>query len=192
MVSSAEHDTISFPCVFGTAIEAATTDADRKINEEGFGEAFLAVGRTTGGVTSDVGSGYVPSLLLRLGERVVGLGRGAIGAQADEDEAPVDERQPSASLNTTRGRDGERGLCLGPIDVARTRLKASSDNIFAACFSATSRATSRKDPACFARLTVILRNTDKAVFCRDVFMSRSEGSVLPKNFMQILSSISSR
>ncbi|MFM6253071.1 MAG: hypothetical protein ACKPEQ_28660, partial [Dolichospermum sp.] len=36
-------------------------------------------GRTTGGVMGDIGSGSVPSLLLRLGERVVGLGRGAIG-----------------------------------------------------------------------------------------------------------------
>ncbi|MFM7982666.1 MAG: hypothetical protein ACKPKO_25425, partial [Candidatus Fonsibacter sp.] len=78
MVSSAEHDTISTPCVFGIAMEAATTDADRKINEEGFGDAFLAVGRTTGGVMGEIGSGSVPSLL-RLGERVVGLGRGAVG-----------------------------------------------------------------------------------------------------------------
>ncbi len=132
-MSSAEHDTISSPCAFGIAREAATADAaDRKVNEEGFGEAFRAVGRTTGGVIGDVGSGSVPSLLLRLGERVVGLPCDVMGVHAVDDEAPVGERQPSASRRTTLGREGERGLGRGPIDVARTRLNASSDNILAA------------------------------------------------------------
>ena len=87
-----------------------TAAAVRSAEDVGLGEAILVARVVIGGVMGEVGSASVSSLLLLRGERVYGLARGAVEVPVAEDEAPVEERQPSASRSTTRGREGERGL----------------------------------------------------------------------------------
>ena len=110
MVSFPEQDTTSTPCAFGiTWIAVTTAAAVRSAEVVDFGDDVLAARVVIGGVIGEVGSASVSSLLLLRGERVYGLARSVNGVPVVDDEAPVEGRQPSASRNTARGREGDRG-----------------------------------------------------------------------------------